>query len=162
MGRAVHSEARPGWALITPIRSVPSVALVEVAAFQQVWQPIILLDPEVELQVVLDDLRRHVALGPRVVGEGENDKVRVGRVEGTIASVLRHEPDEPRMEWQSTLAVSRPELRRAGLAGDLDGEFDEVVGVPDEDRVPRRITHRLQRARGHVHGVKDLRLEWAH
>src|SRR5436305_14672282 len=85
--RAAQSVMRAGSARITPTTdSMPilvgrrwrsSVRLVEVAALQQVEVAVIVLDVEVQLQVVLDDLGRGVALRPRVVGEGEHDEVRV-------------------------------------------------------------------------------------
>src|SRR6476661_5770613 len=58
---AAQSETRAS-ARITPIgRSRPSIAPVEVAAFEEVREPVVLLDPEVELEVVLDDLGGDVA-----------------------------------------------------------------------------------------------------
>src|SRR5262245_57192670 len=107
---AAQSETRAGSARITPIgacplgpgfvRSCPSVALVEVAASQQLREPVILLDPEVELQVVLHDLGGHVADRARVIGEGKDDQRRVGGVERPMAGVVRDEAHEPRAERQ--------------------------------------------------------------
>src|ERR1700675_1082844 len=87
--RAAQSLILAGSTRITPIgrssRSCelgclscsPSVRLVEVAALQQVEVAVVVLDVEVELEVVLDDLGRDVALRPGVVGEGQHDEVRV-------------------------------------------------------------------------------------
>src|SRR5690349_16288148 len=75
---AAQSLTRAGSARITPMdrarsssvaRRSSSVALVEVAALQELREPVILLDPEMELEVVLHDLGGDVADGPRVVGE---------------------------------------------------------------------------------------------
>src|SRR5689334_12558252 len=87
---AAQSLTRAGSARITPMdrargssvaRRSSSVALVEVAALQELREPVILLDPEMELEVVLHDLSSDVADGPRVVGEREDHELRVGRVE---------------------------------------------------------------------------------
>src|SRR5258705_8250040 len=63
-----------------------SVRLVEVAALQEEEVAVVVLDVEVQLQVVLDDLGRHVALGSGVVGEGEDDEIRVLARDGLHAS----------------------------------------------------------------------------
>src|SRR6476620_7295653 len=84
---AAQSVTRAGSARITPMRSRQrsidgsSVALVEVAAAEEIEVPVIVLDPEMELQEVLHDLGAGVALGPRVIREGEDDQVGGRRVE---------------------------------------------------------------------------------
>src|SRR5436190_21702484 len=69
--RAAQSVMRAGSARITPMSrrlerrqptSSSSVRLVEVAALEEVAQPEVLLDVEVELQEILHELRRRVAL----------------------------------------------------------------------------------------------------
>jgi hypothetical protein len=60
------------------------------------------------------------------------------------ARSLGTKPDEPRVERQAALAVACPELGRARLAGDLDRQVDEVVGVPDRHRVAGRVAHDLR------------------
>src|SRR4051794_11403219 len=77
--RAAQSVIRAGSARITPTAgprlerigesSSSSVRLVEVAALQQLEVAVIVLDVEMQLQVVLDDLGRGIALGPGVVGK---------------------------------------------------------------------------------------------
>src|SRR5262245_39094940 len=76
---AAQSLTRAGSARITPMdRPVaPSVALVEVAALEELRKSVILLDPEVELQVVLDDLGGDIPDRPRVVRKGQDDELRV-------------------------------------------------------------------------------------
>src|SRR6478609_8437096 len=72
---AAQSETRAS-ARITPIgRSRPSIAPIEVAALEEVREPVVLLDPEVELEVVLHDLGRDVFLRPRVVRERQHDEL---------------------------------------------------------------------------------------
>src|SRR3972149_2276077 len=80
-----------------------SVRLVIVAALEKVEVPVVLLDPVVQLQVVLDDLGRGVALRPGVVREGQDREFRVrsghrlhaGRVLGADGWILRGERGEP-------------------------------------------------------------------
>src|SRR5258705_284401 len=94
--RAAQSVIRAGSARITPMAwsgrasagawLAASVRLVEVAALQEEEVPVVVLDVEVQLEVVLDDLRGHVALRSGVVGEGEDDQIRVLARDGLHAS----------------------------------------------------------------------------
>src|SRR5256885_5251182 len=102
---------------------LPSIALVEVAATQEIRDAEVLLDPEMELQEVLRDLRRGVALRAGVVGEGEHHQVGVRSCDGLQPSrvawldpgICGHEADEPRVEGQPTLSIASPKFRRARL-----------------------------------------------
>src|SRR5690349_21458761 len=144
--RDAQSVIRAGSARITPTGGLlgcgssswaPLVRLVEVAALQQREVPEVVPDVEVELEVVLDDLGRRVALRAGVVGEGEHHELGVlaaDRLESVgigrgLLRVLRDEGDEPAVERQPALAVAGPELRRPGLPGRHDRQVDEVVGV---------------------------------
>src|ERR1044072_5914329 len=86
--REAQSDIRAGSTRLTPIvnqcrvvrRRIDgssSVRLVEVASLEEREVPIVVLDGEVELELVLHDLRGGVALRPRVVGEGEDDELGV-------------------------------------------------------------------------------------
>ena len=108
--RAAQSEARP----VRPASrresedrcSRPSVALVEVAALEQVAVAVVLLDVVVQLEEVLHDLRRRVALRPRVVGEGQDDELRVRRRRSPLYGSLGTKPTNH--EWNGR----RPWLSR--------------------------------------------------
>src|SRR3979409_2353667 len=105
--RAAQSVTLAGSARITPMprSSVrrSSVRVVEVAALQQVEVSEVVLDAVVELEVVLDDLGRRVALRARVVGKREDDQLRVSlrqcvealRIVGLLGRVLWSEADKP-------------------------------------------------------------------
>src|SRR6478672_3756058 len=115
--RAARSVIRAGSARITPMAgprgrvgsgssTSASVRLVEVAALQQVEVAVVVLDVEVQLKVVLHDLGGRVALRPRIVGEGQDNEVRVlprdrlhaRRIARGLLGVPGDEGDEPRVE----------------------------------------------------------------
>src|SRR6476661_3724608 len=121
---AAQSVTRAGSARMTPIRL--SVALVEVAALEEVEVPVVVLDAVVELEEVLHDLGRGVALRARVVRE--RDELGVALLKVAVVGVLRGEADEPRVEREPALAVPRPEFGRPRLSRDLDRQVHEVVG----------------------------------
>ena len=99
---------------------VASVRLVEVAALQEVEVAVVVLDAVVELQVVLHDLGRGVALRPGVVGEREDDEARRPRAQiafsplgssAVFAGCFGTNADEPRVERQAALAVAQSRTR---------------------------------------------------
>src|SRR6267142_2545070 len=109
--RAAQSDMRAGSTRITPIvgsrfaagsTSSSSVGLVEVAALQEVEVAVIVLDVEMQLEVVLHDLRRGVALRSGVVGKREDDELGIlaadgletVRVAGGLRGILRHHRHE--------------------------------------------------------------------
>src|SRR3954468_24947543 len=154
---AAQSVMRAGCARITPIAS--SVALVEVAALQEIRDAVVLLDVEMDLDEVLHDLRRGIADGPGVVGEGEDDELGGRVLEIPVHRGPRHEPHEPRVVRQPALRVALAELGGTGLPGDLDRKVDEVVRVAHEDDVAGRLAHRPEHALRDVQLVEQLRLE---
>src|SRR3954447_1770665 len=69
------------------------------------------------------------------------------------------EPDEPGVEGQPAFAVAGAELSRPRLASYLDGQFDEVVRMPQGHRASRGIAHDPEHVRRHAHLVDDFGLE---
>ena len=72
-----------------------------------------------------------------------------------------NEAHEPVVERQATLAVARPELGGAGLAGHHERQLDEVVGVPAGHDLAGREAHDLEVSPRRLDLVEDDRLERA-
>src|SRR5439155_24593774 len=86
---------------------------IEVALAQEIREPLVDLHLEVQLQVVLDDLRRDVADRVGVLRETNDRELRVGPGE---VPALRDEGHEPFVERQAPLRVLDAELCRTRLS----------------------------------------------